>query len=119
MLIVRNRLAHDRLANARTLHILNVIRSLTTGISLLRTGKDAVLMWSEIWYIAATRVQNCCRKWISRVKFRAFFNGVRALERVFRGQCDRLKFRKHIQVIMLCCGSTLDLMSTACPAPVG
>ena len=24
--------------------------------------------------------------------------GVRALERVFRGQSDRLKFRKHIQV---------------------
>ena len=75
MLIVRNRYAHDRLANCRTLHILNVISSLTTGISLLRAGKDAVLMWSDIWFIAATRVQVCCRKWISRVKFRAFFNG--------------------------------------------
>lgn len=97
MLLVRNRLAERRLSSCPATHINALVDSLVNGrIGIMKSGREAVEMWVEIWYYAAVTVQTACKKWLCRVKYNRFFKGVRGLERVFRGQLTRTRLRKYV-----------------------
>jgi hypothetical protein len=84
MLIVRNRLAEDRLANCRACHTNLLVKSLTHGrIGLMKSGREAVENWVEIWYYAAVTCQTACKKWLTRVKYNRFFRGESGVDGTF------------------------------------
>jgi hypothetical protein len=74
MAVIRNRLAARRLAECPILHTNQLLTALD-GSKLLKSGREAVQMWRELWFISATRVQTAVQKWLKRVKYGRFFRG--------------------------------------------
>lgn len=100
MCLIRNRLVEERLSNCPVLHINQLIHSLLHGrIGVMKSGKIAIENWIEIWYHSAVTIQTFFQKWLRRQKYGRFFKGIRALERIVRGQITRSRLRKYIQVI--------------------
>lgn len=76
----------------------------------MKSGKIAIENWVEIWYHSAVTIQTFFQKWLRRQKYGRFFKGIsfwiyvylfigiRALERIVRGQITRSRLRKYIQV---------------------
>mmetsp|Transcript_3827 Transcript_3827/g.5954 ORF Transcript_3827/g.5954 Transcript_3827/m.5954 type:complete len:1046 (+) Transcript_3827:145-3282(+) len=97
MCLTRNRTAADRLANCPVMHINSLVRSFLEGrIKLMKTGRESVENWVELWYYSAVTIQTACTKWLTRIKYGRFFKGIRAFERIVRGQIARSRLRKFI-----------------------
>lgn len=100
MLLVRNRMVERRCSNCPPQHMNALVKSFLEGrISIMKSGSESLLAHIELWYLAATTVQNCVKKWYARKNFNKFFKGIRGLERIFRGQICRKRIRKYFSKI--------------------
>ena len=100
MLLVRNRMVEPRCSNCPTQHINLLVQSFLEGkISIMKSGSEYLLGYIEMWFLAATTVQQCIKKWYARRKYSKFFKGIRGLERIFRGQICRKRLRKYFSKI--------------------
>lgn len=95
MILTRNRTIGDRLSAIPIKYIWTLIRKVLP-VSL-KTGRQSIRDWLEIWNSSAVMVQTMIRKWRCRRFFKLFFSGVKALKRIYFGQCIRCRLQKVVE----------------------
>ena len=99
MIIVRNSTIQFRLGSLPCILIPYIIKKLEK--KLLKTGKEHLSNWKEIWDLSISPLQRTVRLWLRKRAFKKFWGGVKRFKRVFQGQVMRLKLRKEIENVQL------------------
>ena len=99
MVLVRNRTIGFRLGAIPCMLIPYLIKKLDK--KLLKTGKEHLSNWTELWHLSITPLQRLVRLFLRKRAFKKFWGGVKKFKRVFLGQLTRRKLRKEIEDIQL------------------
>ena len=97
MVLVRNRTISIRLGNLPCMLIPYIIKKLEK--KLLKTGKEHLNNWKEIWDLSISPLQRLVRLWLRKRAFKKFWGGIKRFKRVFQAQVMRFKLRKEIESI--------------------
>jgi hypothetical protein len=95
MVLTRNRTAGDRLSECPIRRINKLVASLRRF--MLKSGREQVAMWCELWDTSATRIQTALRRWITRRNYSRFRRGLTVMKKVFRGQMARKNLRESVR----------------------